>query len=118
MAFGGTFTTEAIIDSKSGANVAVGVTEAMKTAWSIEAENYINGITQYDFTANYGTISANTAQLLSDAVSSYAAMHAVLYDTSNYTNISEAQTKIAVLKKLYNEAINALLDTKVTGYMS
>jgi len=117
MAFTGTFTTEAIINSKAGAGKSASVDDAMESGWAIECEHYINAICGYDFTTNYASLKANAKQLLSDAVSSFCAIHAIFYDTTGYDSILEAQSKIIILKQLYSEAINALLDASVADFI-
>ena len=59
---------------------ATGFTDANKTAWGIQAENYLSLLCNYDLTANVGTLGANFKQILSEYVARYVAMSAIMYN--------------------------------------
>ena len=59
---------------------ATGFTDANKTAWGIQAENFLSALVNYDLTANVGTLGANFKQILSEYVARYVAMSAIMYN--------------------------------------
>lgn len=57
-----------------------GFTDDNKTAWGIQAENYLSALVNYDLTANVGTLSANYKKMLSEYVARYVACSAIMYN--------------------------------------
>ena len=108
MAFGGTMCTEADIEMKEGANVSAAVTEAMHTAWALQAESWVNVTTHFNWTDSYSTLNADVKHLLTDAVSSKVAMLGINYDMSGYTSRVEAETMLDVLRDTVVKAIELL----------
>ena len=108
MAFGGTLCTEADIEMKEGANVSAAVTEAMHTAWALMAESFVNVTTHFNWTDAYAALSADVKYILSDVVSSKAAMYAIQYDMSGYSSRVEAETMLDVLRDSIVKGIELL----------
>ena len=59
---------------------ATGFTDANKTAWGIQAENYLNALCNYDLVTNVATLTANLKQMLSEYVARYVACSAIMYN--------------------------------------
>jgi len=59
---------------------ATGFTDANKTAWGIQAENYLCALTNYDLVTNVGTLTANLKMMLSEYVARYVAASAIMYN--------------------------------------
>ena len=59
---------------------ATGFTDANKTAWGIQAENYLCALTNYDLVTNVATLTANYKQMLSEYVSRYVACSAIMFN--------------------------------------
>jgi len=59
---------------------ATGFTDANKTAWGIQAENYLNALCNYDLVTNVATLTANLKQILSEYVARYVACSAIMYN--------------------------------------
>jgi len=59
---------------------ATGFTDDNKTAWGIQAENYLSALVNYDLTANVATLSPNYIKMLSEYVARYVACSAIMYN--------------------------------------
>jgi len=59
---------------------ATGFTDANKTAWGIQAENFLSMLCNYDLTANVATLGANFKMMLSEYVARYVACSAIMYN--------------------------------------
>ena len=59
---------------------ATGFIDANKTAWGIQAENYLCALCNYDLVTNVGTLTANLKQMLSEYVARYVACSAIMYN--------------------------------------
>ena len=85
--------------------------------WIVEAENFINLLCRYDFTANYLSLNANTKQILREAATCLAAMYAVSFDMGGYTSLAEAETIIDVCRDGAERALGLLVDQKSVTYV-
>ena len=59
---------------------ATGFTDANKTAWGIQAEDFLCMLTNYDLVANIGNLGANFKQMLSEYVARYVAASAIMFN--------------------------------------
>ena len=59
---------------------ATGFTDANKTAWGIQAEDYLCCLCNYDLVTNVATLGANFKQMLSEYVARYVACSAIMYN--------------------------------------
>lgn len=59
---------------------ATGFTDANKTAWGIQAENYLSALVNYDLTTNVAKLAANYKLMLSEYVARYVACSAIMYN--------------------------------------
>ena len=92
MAVTSVLSTEAEMDAMAGENVdATGYTEANKTAWGIQAEGFLCALTNYDLVTNVATLVANFKPILSEYVSRYVGMQAILYNMEGFTSRVEAE---------------------------
>ena len=59
---------------------ATGFTDANKTAWGIQAEDFLCMLTNYDLVTNVGALGANFKQMLSEYVARYVAASAIMFN--------------------------------------
>lgn len=59
---------------------ATGFTDANKTAWGIQAEDYLVALGKYDFVANIALLKTNVKKMLSEYVARYVAICAIGYN--------------------------------------
>ena len=110
-----TLCTSGAIVIKAGINVSdtASTSGAILEQFSNDAEGYINGITRYDWVANYNLIGTNFKTLLADASSCLAASYLIAYDMSGYTSRGEAESLINILYDRAFKAVEALKDEKL-----
>ena len=82
--------------------------------WIEEAEMRINAITRYDWVTNWASIDAEFIDILQETCSAMAAMRAISYDMKGYSQLSEAQTMLDVLKDTIDQNIEILRDETIT----
>jgi hypothetical protein len=110
-----TLTTSAAIWAKAGANVSIAsgyeqTSGARLLKFSDEAEAWVNAETLQDWTTNYASVGTNFQQVLSDVVSSKAAIGMITFDMSGYTSRTEAQTMLDVNNDIVRKGIAFLKD--------
>ena len=101
MAATSVLSTDAEMLAMAGAGVsAAGFTDANKTAWGIQAEDFLCCLTNYDLVTNVATLGANFKLILSEYVSRYVGMCAIAYDmgqaVATYTSRVEAEDMINI----------------------
>jgi len=116
-----TFTTSGAILLKAGANVSTNFTgtnaQANLSGFSDNAEALINAVARIDLVASYSTLGTNTKAILGDVASDLAAMRAISYDSSGYTNSSEVQTMLNVLFNNSNRGLKLLENKNTTDFL-
>lgn len=117
MAFTGITATEAEINQKSGANVSASYTDTMKTQCLLQAENFVNVATRYNFSDNWGSLNVDVKYLVTEVTASIVAIEAIKYDMSGYTTRVEAEDMINVLWARIQECMKLLVDQKGITYM-
>jgi hypothetical protein len=81
MAATSVLSTDAQMNAMAGELVdATGWTDANKTAWGIQAENYIVVLGKYDFVTNIALLKTNVKQMLSEYVARYVAVCGISYN--------------------------------------
>ena len=96
MTYNGTITTEAEIALMAGQNVGAGATEANNNFMVAQAEAYLSGFIQDDVVAGFAAYDTVTKQLLSEWAARYAGMTLIMNDTTNYTDLIEAEDMVQV----------------------
>jgi len=97
MAENATFCISGAIAIKVGANVSsAGYTEANRNITAIQAEDFINVITRYNWTDNYAGLNTDVKSVLEEASAAWAAIDFINYDMSGYTSRTEAELMINV----------------------
>ena len=97
MAATSVLSTDAEMLAMAGANVdATGFADANKTAWGIQAEDFLCMLTNYDLVTNVATLGANFKQMLSEYVSRYVAVSGITYEMAGFSSIVEAEDMIQV----------------------
>jgi len=106
---------------KAGANVAsalsIGAKFELLNNYVLQAESYINAVTRYDWVDNYSSLTTNVKYILNQAVSDLAAIYAISYDMSGYTDRVEAETMINVLRDSFLRQQGLLRNQEVKRFM-
>lgn len=119
MAVTSIMSTEAEINQKLGANVNTNFTDAMKTAAGLQGESVINSITRFNWSDWFaGSPNADVKGILSDFVSSFVALQAIIYDMSGFTSRYEAETMLDVLRDGMMRNISLLRDKKTKEFIT
>ena len=97
MAYSGINTTEAEIHLKDRKNVEpTGATEVKNNLLVAQAEGYLSGLLQDDVVAGFAGYDTTTKQLLSEWAARYAGMQLILFNTTGYTDLIEAEDMVQV----------------------
>ena len=116
-----TFCTSGSVKLAAGANVSSAITGAQYTELINQAEDALNvaaKIPDYNLVTNYAALSgAGVAGVLRDGAANHAAMGAIKYDPSGYTNIGEAITIMNACWTRYLEASKLIKEKQHTDWM-
>ncbi len=107
MAFTGITATEDQIDQKSGENVSTNYTDAMKTTDLLEAENFLNVETEYNWSDAFATLNADVKSLVTAYTASWVASCAINYDLDAIGRIS-AETQLDFLSEKMRVVLKTL----------
>lgn len=116
-----TLCTSGAVKLKAGGNVSSSLTAAHYTTLINEAECFLNisvAGSGVDVVTAYSGLNTDVKQILEDASSSHAAMSAIAYDMSGYTNQQEAITLINVNYTRLQDCLLLLKDKKKTDFMA
>ncbi len=104
---------------KAGANASsYAITSgAILTQFSNEAEGLINSMSRYDYTTNYGSLTANAKTLLGEIASNLAAIYVIQYDMSGFTTRIEAEDMINVLRDGALRGLSLIRDEKTKTFI-
>jgi len=84
MAATSVLSTDAQMNAMAGELVdATGWTDANKTAWGIQAENYLCALGKYDFVTDLALLKTNVKQMLSEYVARYVALSGIAYNMAS-----------------------------------
>jgi len=110
--------TDDEMNAMAGENIDVtGWTDANKTAWGLQAENYINILCRYNFSDNFGTLNVDVRNLLSEYVSRYVGISGIAYNMSGFTSRIEAEDMMNIHLYRMNKIEQILVDQKGVTYM-
>ena len=115
-----TFCTSGSVKLKAGANVSSALTSAHYTTLINQAECVINvaaKIPDYNIIDEHANLSADVVKVLEDGASSHAAVSAIAYDPSGYTDIGEAITISNINWTRYLEALKLIKEKQHTDWM-
>ena len=119
MADTGIFATTAEVQRKVGANAnSTANAEAYINDFMTQAESYINTQCRYNFSDNYSSLNVDVKGLLKMAASAKAAMFVINYDLSGFYILSEAQTRLNVLRDEFMLAMSLLKEQKAVDYIN
>ena len=110
--------TEAQIDQKTGSGVSTSYTDTMKTQALLQAENRLNVITGVNYSDSFGSLNVDVSNMVTETTASIVAIEAILYDTSGYRSLLEAQTKIDYLDDVITKNLNLLKEKKNTDFIT
>ena len=117
MAEEGTFCINGDVVKKAGANAsATSIAEAFTNNYILQAEGRIMDAARSDLKSDYGTLNAETKELLREATSNLAAIYAIQFDMSGFTSRIEAEDMINILTFNFREAMKILADQKTITY--
>lgn len=89
--------TDAEMLAMAGENVDVtGFTDPNKTTWGVQAEAFLCMLTNYDLATNVATLGAKFKAILSEYVSRYVAISAIMYNPAGFTTLIEAEDIVTV----------------------
>ena len=97
--YGGTLCTLADATAKAGLNAdSTATNEALVSEYVLEAEGEINAESNNNWNGLYGALSDDVKYILTNIVSSLAAIKIIRYDMSGYTSREEAETMMDSLR--------------------
>ncbi len=106
--------TDAEMNAMAGENIDVtGWTDANKTAWGLQAENYVVVISRYDWSTNFASLDAKSKLILSEYVARYTAVAGIAYNMAGFTSRIEAEDMINIHLFRMNRIEKLLSDQKV-----
>ena len=116
-----TFCTSGSVKLKAGYNVqqATTITAANYTEWINQAESYINNAVKKDgvnLVSSYSSLNTDVKKILEDAASSKAAMAAINFNTSLFTQ-RQAETMLDVNYGIFSDCMELLKDKNVVAYL-
>ncbi len=91
MAYTRTTITEAQLAYYYGANVSAAVTADTSDFYVSTTEAYLASLIKYDFVTNWAALTANYKSLFTEYIGRMAAVAAIFYDPSGYTDGIEAE---------------------------
>jgi len=110
--------TDAEMLAMAGKNVdATGFTDANKTAWGLQAENFLNILARYNFSDNFAALNIDVKYILSEYVARYVAVAAILYDMSGFTTRLEAEDMVNVHTYRMRAIEKLLIDQKSNTFI-
>ena len=120
MASSGVFCNDTDVALKAGVGMSSDIDSgdtAETDKWIADAESYINSITRRNWTDDYAGLNADVKYLLRECAACLAAIYAINYDMSGYTNLAEAQTMLNVNWARAMECIKLLKDKKTEDFI-
>ena len=81
------------------------------------AEAYISSLARYNFAGNYSSLNTQTRDILSEAVSNYAAAILISHDMSKFTSRVEAESMINLYMDNFTKQVEILKDKKVSDFL-
>lgn len=97
--YAGTLCTLADARNKAGANVnSAAANESLMSDFVKQAEGRINATTRFNWVNAYSGLSEDVKYILNDCASNLAAIYAITYDMSGFTDRVEAETMINVYR--------------------
>lgn len=115
-----TFCNSGAVKLKAGANVSSSLTAANYTTLINQAEDYINvacKIPGIDLITRFSSLNADVKLIMEDACSSKAALAAIAYDMSGYTNQAEAQALLDVNYTIFSDCMVLLKEKPYTDFI-
>ncbi len=114
----GIFATTAEVERKAGANVSTtSKTEAYVNDYMTQVEAYINSTTRFNWSDAYSGLNVDAKGILKEVASNLAAIYAIQYDISGFTDLDEATAMINVLRDGALRGLSLLRDKKVKEFM-
>ena len=117
MVYTGTFCTEEEIQDVEGANVSSAVDEAFHNRQVAQAESLINARTRVNWHDIYGTLDADTKQILAEVAASIAGSKGISYDMSGYSSRAEAETMLDLNNNVINRGLQILKEQAVKDFI-
>jgi hypothetical protein len=112
-----TMCTSAAVKLKAGANVAT-ISATQYTQLINQAESHINTVCRVNYTDSYSGLNADGAKILEDVASSLAAVGAINYDMSGYTNAAEAVSMVNINRDIADKGLRLLKEKQHTDFIT
>ena len=95
------------------------VTSIMTTgAWVLQAECFVNIFIRINYSDTYATLNVDVRYVFSDIVSSMVAINGIMYDTTGYDTLQEAEDKVQILRDGILRNLSVLRDKKYTDFIN
>lgn len=105
------------VDPFCGANVNAAFSDTMKDDSGLMAEAYICNLIRYDAVTNWATLGAVAKVTMTEFVSRFIAVQAIIYDMSSYTSRIEAEDMINTHMYRLKQCEKLLIDQKTITFM-
>lgn len=110
--------TDAEMNAMAGENVDVtGWTDANKTAWGLQAENFLNNLCRYNFSDNFSTLNIDVKYILSEYVARYVAICGICYNMTGFLSSIQAENMLTVHAWRMKQIEDLLIDQKTITYL-
>lgn len=107
----------AILD-KAGANVSPVVSGAMLVRFASGAISTVCAVARENFVDSFTTLNDDLKHIISDTVTSLAAIPCITYDMSGFTSRIEAEDMINVNRDIALRGLSILRDKKVVDFIN
>lgn len=116
--YAGTLCTLADARNKAGANVnTAAANESLMSDYVRQAEGLINANTRFNWVDAYSTLTDDVKFILNEVASNLAAISAITYDMSGFTDRVEAETMINVYRDAVLRGLSILRNQEVKSFM-
>ena len=113
----GTYALSGAAVFKAGTDISPDLVEGDYDYAILQAENFINDATRYDFSGAWATLSPSVKYLLEQVTSDLAAIYLINFDMNSYGRTT-ATTMIEVLRDRALQGISLLRDKKTQDFMT
>ncbi len=105
--------------NKAGANANAGAKEeVLMSDYVRQAEGTINAVTRFNWVKTYSSLTDDVRFILNDVASDLAAIYAITYDMSGFTDRVEAETMINVYRDAALRGLSILKNQEVKTFMT
>lgn len=112
------FATEAEIKDKAGSGVSAGgSSDSYITQLAKEVEAFVNGLTRFDWSTNFGSYKTLATGLLTEIETNYCGYFMIAFDNSGYNSIREAENLMNTCWARFIQAIGLIKNQETVTWM-